>query len=169
MSERASTADLLRESAAIVAQLDAPEGMDADELDARLAAWLDAHEDRLAAYRWVLARLDAEDAIHAALIARVTATRRYLDRQREVIVERATALLVEQERLTGEARVKRPDYSAWLVTTESVDVTAPAAELPEQYQRVNVEPARALIGAALRAGTEVPGCVIRTTRRVRFR
>lgn len=161
--------DLLRESGAIIAALDSEEGMDAAECDARLSAWMSAQADKLAAYHAVCARLDAEDELMRAHAERIASRRRLLARHREHVRSLATALLLHRETLTGDHRCRGDGYSAWLQASESVEGPEAPEAWPEAYQRVRVEPDRAGALRALRAGLEVPGVRLVSTRSVRWR
>lgn len=161
--------DLLRESGALIAGLEAPEGMDADELDARLAAWLDGQCDKLGAYYSVVRRLEVEDDLHKTIADRVAAHRRFLARQKEHLRKLATLLLLDQEVLTGEAKVKRPEFSAWLQETDSVELRVVPAKLAKAYRRVVVEADKTAIKAAIKAGKKVRGCSVVASRSVRWR
>lgn len=163
--------DLLRESAAIVAAIDAPDGADADAIDARLAAWLSAAEDKIAAYWAATRRIDAEDSELHAIADRITGRRRALASARAHVADMATALLLEREAHGFDARERRPEFSAWLATTSRVDVPTDAASLPPQYrrERTTITADRDAIRAAIEGGETVDGCAIIAARGVRWR
>lgn len=162
-------AELLRESGSIIMTIDAPEGMDSDELDTRLAAWLEAQEDKLAAYRWVCARIDSEVALLKGVVDRVQGRARTLDRNKERIRSMATALLVDREILTGSAEtVKGVDYSAWLAKSERVEVAIDPRKLPVKFRKISVSADLTLIKEQLKT-KKVKGCQLVVSRTVRFR
>lgn len=161
--------EILRESGDIILSIDAPEGMDADELDTRLAAWLEAQEDKLAAYRWVCARIDSEVALLKGIADRVQGRARTLDRNKERIRSMATAMLLDREILTGETgTVKGVDYSAWLAKSERVEVTIDPRKLPVKFRKISVSADLTGIKEALKTG-KVKGCQLVVGRSVRFR
>ena len=161
--------EILRESGELILAIDAPEGMDTDELDARLAAWLEAQEDKLAAYRWVCARIDSEMVLLKQVIDRVQAKSRALDRNKESIRSMATALLLDREVLTGSAETaKGIDYSAWLAKSERVEVTIDPRKLPVKFRKISVSADLAAIKEQLKT-KKVKGCQVVTSRSVRFR
>lgn len=161
--------DLLSKAGAIVATLDSPEGGDPDTIDAAIAEFLDASDDKLGALWAANARLKGEDDILAAVADRVASRRKYLTTQRGYIAEKAVALLEAQEALGGEAKVKRPEFSAWLQATASVIVPDRPDDIPEPFRRLRIEADKVKIGEVLKAGGTVPGCSIQTTRGVRWR
>jgi hypothetical protein len=162
--------DLLRDAAGIVAQLDSIEGADPAELDARLTAWLDAADDKHAAYYAVSRRLDLESDECAALMAGLRKRAAYLASQQARVKALASELLAAREALGEEPRVSTPMFRAWLATTEAVSVPEDVAMLPEQYVRVKVtrEADKAAIKAAIKAGESVPGAFLVQTRGVRW-
>jgi hypothetical protein len=73
------------------------------------------------------------------------------------------------EALGNEPKVKRPTFSAWLATTESISVPDDATRLPLAFQRIKVEADKTGIKAAIKAGEDVLGCSVVETRSVRWR
>lgn len=161
--------DLLKQAGALVALLEAPEGADADALSADLAAWIDGTEDKLTAYWAVVKRMDAESDQLRALEQTLAKRRRYLEAQAERVKGMASDLLLARETLGEEAKVRTPMFSAWLAQTSSVVIRVEAEELPEQYQRLSVEPDRSALKAALDRGVEIEGVDLVSKRSVRWR
>ena len=164
--------DLISAAARIVADIDDPEGALSEAIDARLGAWIEASDDKIGAYYAVNRRLAVEDSELSAYVDRLSTRRRHLARQREYVHHMATDLLSAREALGEESKVKRPEFSAWLQSTDSVLVETPVDTLPGEYQRLipaRIEADKPAIMRALKAGNAVDGCVISTSRSVRFR
>lgn len=161
--------ELLRQSGAIITALESPEGMDPADLDPQLEAWLNACDDKLAGCRFAVLRLDVETAALVLLADRLQASIRQLKRNKESVRSIATALLVDRELLGSEAKVKTPEYTAWLQASESCKVVDDPELYPERYHRLRIEPDKAAILADLKLGDEIPGCELVVSRSVRFR
>ena len=161
--------ELLRQSGAIIAALESPEGVDPADLDPQLAAWLDACDDKLAGCRFAVLRIDQEAATLKALLDRLQGAARQLQRNKDSVRTIATALLLDREMLGSEPKVKTAEYTAWLQASESCRVVDDPELYPERYQRTRIEPDRALILADLKAGDQIPGCELVVSRTVRFR
>ena len=162
--------ELHRHATALVATLEQPEGADPETFAPELAAFLDGTTDRISAYRWALRAIDSSAAELRSIEATVASRRRYLEQQAARVTSLATMLLTDMEQLGEEPKVKRPEFSAWLATTESVTVADEAiALLPPTMLRVRTEPDKTAIKIALKAGAELPGCAILSTRGVRWR
>lgn len=58
----------------------------------------------------------------------------------------------------AEVRFELPNHRITSHCSEAVEVACDPAELPQGCQRVTVEPDRAAIKTAIKAGTAVPGC-----------
>ena len=162
--------ELHRTATALVATLEQPEGADPETFAPELAAFLDASADKISAYLWVLRAISADGAELRRMELTIASRRKYLEQQGSRIESMATLLLLAMEQLGEEPKIKRPEFSAWLATTESVTVTDEAiALLPPTMLRVRTEPDKAAIKAAIKAGAEIPGCVIFQNRGVRWR
>lgn len=161
---------LLRDAASIVASLDSIDGADPSELDTRLSAWLDATDDKHAAYHAVAKRLELEADECAALMAGLRKRASYLATQQTRVKALASELLLAREALGEEPKVSTPTFRAWLATTESVSVPDDVAMLPEQYVRTKVtrEADKTAIKAAIKRGESVPGAFIVETRGIRW-
>jgi len=161
--------DLYSQAAHIIATIESLEGADPDILDPQLAAWFDATDDKIAAYHAVIKRLETEDAHLKAEADAIAAARKRQAKQAERVKDLATLLLTSMESLGNEPKVKRPTFSAWLATTESISVPSDAELLPVAYQRAKVEADKTAIKLAIKAGQDVPGCSVVETRSVRWR
>ena len=161
--------DLYSQAAHIIATIESLEGADPDILDPQLAAWFDATDDKIAAYHAVIKRLETEDAHLKAEADAIAACRKRQAKQAERVKDLATLLLTSMEALGNEPKVKRPTFSAWLATTESVSAPDDATLLPLAYQRVKVEANKSKLKDVLKAGELVDGCGLVTTRSVVIR
>ena len=81
----------------------------------------------------------------------------------------ASRVLEEVEMHTGEAKSKRPEFSAWIQASTSVSVPDVVNLLPAVYTRTIIEADKGKIKEALVAGIDVAGCALVTARSVRFR
>ena len=147
--------DLYAQAAHLISTIESLEGADPDILDPQLAAWFDATDDKIAAYHAVIKRLETEDA--------------HLKAEADRVKDLATLLLTSMEALGNEPKVKRPTFSAWLQTTESISVPDDATRLPLAFQRIKVEADKTGIKLAIKAGEDVLGCSVVETRSVRWR
>jgi hypothetical protein len=161
--------DLYSQAAHIIATIESLEGADPDILDPQLAAWFDATDDKIAAYHAVIKRLETEDAHLKAEADAIASARKRQAKQADRVRDLATLLLTSMEALGNEPKVKRPTFSAWLATTESISVPSDAELLPVAYQRAKVEADKTAIKVAIKAGQDVPGCSVVETRSVRWR
>ena len=161
--------DLYSQAAHIIATIESLEGADPDILDPQLAAWFDATEDKISAYHAVIKRLETEDAHLKAEADAIAACRKRQAKQADRVRDLATLLLTSMEALGNEPKVKRPTFSAWLQTTESISVPDDCTRLPRAYQRIKVEADKTGIKLAIKAGDDVLGCSVVETRSVRWR
>ena len=162
--------ELHRAATALVATLEQPEGADPETFAPELAAFLDGTSDKMSAYRWALRAIDSSAAELRAMETTIAGRRRYLETQAARVSSLATMLLTDMEALGEEPKIKRPEFSAWLATTESVTVADDAVEhLPTTMLRIVRMPDKVAIKAALKSGDEIPGCAILSTRGVRWR
>jgi hypothetical protein len=160
--------DLLMRAGALVAQLEAPEGADAD-ISYEIDAWLAGCEDRMTAYWAVCKRLDAEGAQLRELETTLAKRRRYLERQADLVRSRASYMLEAREGLGEEAKVKTPLYSAWLATTTSVEVSVEPERLDACYRRIEVSIDKQRLKRDLELGAEIHGATLVHKRGVRWR
>lgn len=162
--------ELHRHATALVATLEQPEGADPETFAPELAAFLDGSADKIAAYIFLMRAMKTDVESLARLEATITYRRRYMERQGDRVASLATMLLTDMEALGEEPKIKRPEFSAWLATTESVTVADDAVEhLPTTMLRIVRMPDKVAIKAALKSGDEIPGCAILSTRGVRWR
>jgi len=161
--------DLYTQAAHMIATIESLEGADPEVLDPQLAAWLDSCDDKIGAYHAVLKRLEIEDVALKAEADSIFAARRRMAKQSERVRDLATILLLAMEQLGEEPKVKRPTFSAWLLSTESVSAPEDATLLPLAYQRVKIEADKTKLKAALKAGELVDGCSLVQTRGVVIR
>lgn len=161
--------DLLMSAGAIVAQLEAPEGADADALAAELDTWLTGCDDKLSAYWAVTRRLDTEADELRRLEKHLASRRRYLEANAERVKAMATELLAAREALGEEPKVKTPLYSAWLATTSSVEVSVEPERLDECYRRIEVSVDKARVKRDLELGATIHGATLVQKRGVRWR
>lgn len=161
--------DLYAEAAHIIATIESLEGADPEVLDPQLAAWFDNTDDKIAAYHAVIKRLEVEDAALKVEADAIAAARKRHAKQAERVRDLATLLLTTMEQLGNEPKVKRPTFSAWLATTESVQVPDDVTLLDPAYQRIKIEADKTAIKAAIKAGGDVLGCSLVQTRGVVIR
>lgn len=161
--------ELYAQAAHMIATIESLEGADPEVLDPQLAAWLDSCDDKIGAYHAVLKRLEIEDAALKAEADGIAAARKRMAKQSERVRDLATLLLVSMEQLGEEPKVKRPTFSAWLATTESVQVLDDVTLLDPTYQRIKIEADKTAIKAAIKAGGDVLGCSLVQTRAVVIR
>jgi hypothetical protein len=161
--------DLYTEAARMIATIESVEGADPEVLDPQLAAWLDSCDDKIGAYHAVLKRLEIEDVALKTEADAIAAARKRMAKQSERVRDLATILLLAMEQLGEEPKVKRPTFSAWLQTTESISVPDDCTRLQLAYQRIKVEADKTGIKLAIKAGDDVLGCSVVETRSVRWR
>ena len=161
--------DLYAQAAHLISTIESLEGADPDILDPQLAAWFDATEDKISAYHAVIKRLETEDAHLKAEADAIAACRKRQAKQADRVRDLATLLLTSMEQLGNEPKVKRPTFSAWLQTTESISVPADAELLPAGFWRTKIEADKTAIKLAIKCGETVPGCSVVETRSVRWR
>ena len=166
----ATTYELTMQASDLLAHLEDSGGELTPEAEASLDAWLEAAPDKLGGIRAVLARFKADAALLKAEARRLTDRARALGNAEQRLKGCAVLLLEAHEELTGEAKVKRPDFSAWLATTKSVRGPDNVWEWPA-HLRVEQDPRpnKKAAGLLLKAGEELDGITLVETRGVRFR
>ncbi len=145
-----------------------PDAMDA--WAARLAAWAEAADDKLVAYRVVRERLRAEVALHKAEAAKHSRRAAALGGQCARLETLATELMELRAEATGETRAALSDgRKAWLHPTTSV-VVDEVDWLPGAYvvTVTTTRPDKAAIKKALGRDEDVPGAWLSTSRRIRW-
>jgi hypothetical protein len=155
---------LYSQALAIVADLESPEGADPDALAPALAAWFDASEDKMEAYIAVLRRMDNQEIELKAEQDAYGVSRKQLATQREHVRELAKLVLQAREELGEEGKLARPTWSARLQDFDSVCVPADLSVLPEDFIRWTSAADKPAIKAALKAGEDVAGCALLTSR-----
>lgn len=132
--------------------------------DALEAVEIDAHEKIEGAGLYVR-ELTAEIAAIKVEADRLTERRRSLEKKSE----RIKALLLPAVDAMG-GKVKGSMLTVSIGTTKSVELTENALDLlPDDFVRVKREADKTAIGAALKAGTEVPGACLVENRSIRMR
>ena len=167
-----TTFDLLADASAILLRLAEVDPDDEESVAAGLAAldeWVDASGDKIGAIRAVAVRLKAEAALLKSEADKLTKRRKARERERDHVMQLATALLEATEQQTGEAKVKRPEFSAWLQASQSVGGPEDVTEWPDGYTVTTIRPDRSAMLKALKRGESFEGFDIVTRRSVRFR
>ena len=164
-----NTYDLLQSAHSLVVAIEGDEGIDPTMLAPRLAAWLDASDDKLGGCRVAIARLTEGADFLKSEEKRIAERRKAIEAQTAHVRDLATSLLVAREALGEEPKVKTPTYTAWLQASESVDGPERPEDWPTEYQRVTVSADREAAKRALKAGTAIEGVTLRESRSVRFR
>lgn len=132
--------------------------------DALEAVEIESHEKIEGAGLYVR-ELTAEIAALKVEADRLTERRRSLEKKSE----RIKALLLPAVDAMG-GKVKGSMLTVSIGTTKSVELTENALDLlPDDFVRVKREADKTAIGAALKAGTEVPGAFLVENRSIRMR
>lgn len=165
----ATVAELLDESAEIVAAIEAPEGANPEVIDPLIEAWIEKADDKVAACIAVAKRLKAESDLLESHEVVMKARRQKLGRNVDYVRKIVTRLLQERTR-HADKPLRGLDYSAWLVDSESVVVTD-EAQLPAELLKVETirEPRKNEIKARLKAGAEIPGAHLSVQTNARWR
>ena len=145
-----------------------PDAMDA--WAARLAAWAEAADDKLVAYRVVRERLRAEVALHKAEAAKHSRRASALGGQCARLETLATELMELRAEATGETRAALSDgRKAWLHPSTSVVIDDEDALPSELVTTVTTtRPDKRAIKLALGLDEDVPGARLSTSRRIRW-
>lgn len=167
----ASVLDLLGQAAGLLCDLEDSGGELTDELTEKMHAWLQASDDKVGACFALTRRIGVEDAELAEFEKRVKARRKSLALQKDRVNDYATALLEQREVLGEETKIKRPEFSAWLATTERVEGPEKVDDWPEDLRRtlVVVEPDKAQAKELLKKGAQIPGLSLVKTTGIRWR
>lgn len=143
-----------------------------DEQADPVGDWLEAADDKIGALAAARRRLKSEADLLRQEEQRLAARRRSMERGVERVSELATDLLIAEEDLTGSAKIKRPDLTAWLARTTKVQVTATPQALcayDPDLVIISSKPDRREIKRRLEAGEAIGGCELAESRSVRFR
>lgn len=128
---------------------------ESDETAAEVARLVGLATDKAGAWVHVLRRATLEADAAKARAARATARQRAA----EATIARAREQVAELATLAG-GRLRGDDYSASVrESAGSVEVIDESA-VPTEWTRTTIEPNRGAILAELRAGRDVPGCVL---------
>ena len=162
-----TTLELLRDAHNL---LTAVEGLPPDEMDARIAAWLDNATDKAAALQAVITRAESQEAFLKreadALTAAAKGQARAADRCRALIVD-----LLRAKMAIGEpGSIQGPGWTLSLRETQAVDVSDLDA-LPPAFWREKTtrEPDKGAIKAEIEAGNTVPGAALKVNHSVTIR
>jgi len=157
-----STFDLIRQSSALIVDLEAPEGADPDVVLPAIAEWIEVSGDKLGAIFHVRSRLEAEAARLKGIEAGIAAERKRAENQAERLRQMATALLVARAELGEEPKARGDGWTVRLNRSESVSVPDDAALLPAPFcvVKTTYSADKRAIKAAFDAGEPVPGCAI---------
>ena len=167
-----TTNDLLALSLSILARLAEVDPDDDESVAEGLQAlddWVEASGDKIAAIRAVSLRLKSEAALLKAEADKLTKRRRARERERDHVMQLAAALLEATEMQTGEAKIKRPDFSAWLQSSQSVSAPESPSDWPEDFTSVVIRTDRSAMLKALKRGEMFDGFGLITRRSVRFK
>ena len=140
------------------------DGVVTDELLLELDGIEGSFEDKAEAYAAVIKTYEAEEAVLTAEIQRLTARRT----SRQNNVKRLRGNLVQAMQLFGLSKHKSPRWTISLRSSVSAQVVD-AAQLPEEYWRIERKPAISDISAALKAGQEVKGATLAESHSVQIR
>jgi hypothetical protein len=107
-------------------------------------------------WAWVVLRYVSQGEARLAQARRLQDLARQDATRAEVLKARLITALTHA--FPEDTRFELPHHMLTSRRSEAVEVTCDPSELPESCQRVIVEPDRTAIRAAIKAGTEVPGC-----------
>jgi hypothetical protein len=170
--EMPTTSELLMKSnevMLVLAGIDPDDEQALEESLAALDAWIEESGDKIGACRAVVARLKSEEELLSAEIKKLSARKRARSNERQYVLSLATALLEAKELADGEAKVRRPDFSAWLQTTHSLSCPEDSARWPSEYTQTTTTLDKARIRKALKSGELFDGFALVEKRGVRFR
>lgn len=141
-----------------------PEGEDP------IGEWANKAEDKLAALAMVKRKLESEATLMRTEEKRLASRRSGMEKNIVRVHELLRELLLKTEELTGEPKVKRPDMTVWLQTTNAVSV-ADVSMLPLEYVTVKTTQSanKKALKEALTTGESVEGAELIETRGVRIR
>lgn len=161
-----TTYDLIREADDLLSSCaDLP----AEEVDARIAAFLEGSSDKIAALCTVVSRAENDADYLASEAKSLTAAAR----SRTAIADRGRRMigdLLHRRRAMGDDPVVRTGGRTVSLRT-AVSVVVDVARLPERYMRrkETVEPDKAAIKEALERGESIPGATLEATESVCIR
>jgi len=162
--------ELMRMAGELIATLEESGGVLDEESEAWLDAWFNQLEDKIGAYWAVTKRIKSEAEFLKKEADRLTKRRRALEKTEQRIKSLATELLREHERLNGESKIKRPEFTASLSRRKSTVITNEhkLLEVPE-YCREVVSVDKLAISSDLKAGKEIAGAHLETVESVTWR
>ena len=157
---RNTTFDLLNQASGMVnmamtIELDDDEAT--DEYLSRVRMWSIETGDQIGALRAYIVRAKSDAAMLRAEEKRLADRRRAIERQVLPVKLEIKHLLEAAELQTGEAKVKRPDFTAYLQRSQRVDGPAHVADWPERWVVISARPDRAAAKKALKKGHEEAG------------
>ena len=169
---RRSTADLLSEAASLVSAglwIDPENHEEIDQFLIVLREWSEKSEDQIAALRAFLVRVKSECDLLREEERRLAERRRSLERLQTPAKAEVRQLLEAAELATGEAKVKRPDFTAYLRAGQVVDAPEDLTRWPDRFVVTVKKADRAGVKKALKNGEEIAGFALREQRSVVFR
>lgn len=129
------------------------------ELEELINAQADNQEAIMAkadCWAWVIQRRRAMATARADQATRLAMLAKADQAAADGMMQRLIAVLTKA--FPAETRFDLPSHRITSRRSEAVEVTCDPAKLPKGYQRVEIEPDRTAIKAAIKAGETVPGC-----------
>jgi hypothetical protein len=163
-----STYELIETANDLIDRLWGLEGVVDDETDAAVDQWLEDCPDKLGAIAAAKRRIKDDVASLKAEEDRIKDRRKTLEKSIVRVSQLALGLLQAHQELTGETKIKRPDLTAWIATTKSVEVIN-EADIPSAFLVTTTRPDKTAIGKTLKGGEDVPGCELVEKTGARFR
>ena len=164
-----STYQLIETANDLIGRLWGLEGEVDDEIETAVDQWLNDCPDKLGAIAAVKRRIKDEVASLRREEVRITDRRKSLAKSVDRLSQSALGLMETHQELTGENKIKRPDLTAWIAKTTSVDIhnedLVPSGFIVVTHTR----PDKKAIREVLDAGDIVPGCELVEKSGVRFR
>jgi len=161
--------DLTCEASRLVAELEEVDGVVDDQWERRFDALVEDSGDKLGAYKAVVDRLNNEADYLAREVKRYQGRIATLRRQRDRVRGMARDLLIAHLELTGDKRVKAPEYTAWLQATAALSGPADPSDWPAAFVSSVPKIDKRSALDALKAGEEHHGLSIVAGYAIRWR
>lgn len=154
----------------VVGALIDSDGQEPDVFDRAIDKLLSKSSDKLGTLWAILKILEEKDGTLKAAQDRISLCRRHIGATRDRLRQMATAILLEMEVQGQEPSVKRPEFSAHLHSSQSVEGPARDEDWPELLQKrtLVVKADRAAALARLKAGEAFEGLKLITSRVIKF-
>lgn len=167
-----TTFDLIVQASSLLAEgmmLDVDDDSALESYLDRVSCWADGTEDQIGALRAFLIKIKSDVDLLRQEEKRLAERRRSMERMSAPIKDQIKTLLEAMELQTGEAKIKRPEFTAYLQRSQKLQAPESVEDWPARFVVMQPRPDRTAAKKAIKAGDTIDGFSIVESRSVVIR